>query len=204
MQVLSAIDEQLNVLTFSKTNFTLIPKKCALLAYKKYAQEEPEQMFNYLLNQSRSGGFQNKLFKAFVSEIENELPFFIFKNKKQILVNSILDPNLNIFDGISKFTSKVNNQLKIKNETREIYIGGLKSSIIQPYFIGKLISIKSNNLSLKKKVVDYTFNFIKLKDVNPGDTVSVKHYRAYPHYQMGAMTHINRARLLLISQLKQT
>ena len=200
--MLNIIDDELNVLLFSKINFTLIPKKAAINAFKKCFLKDEKSMFDYLVSNSRSGGFQNKLFKEFVSSMEEELPFCFIKNKKQFIIKSILDPNINIFDGISTFSATVSDKLKVKNLTKEIYIGGRNSSIIQPFYIGKVIYIKSDNLNITNNITDYTFNYIKLRDILPGSIVKVKHYRVYPHYQMGAMTHINRAKDLIISRLK--
>lgn len=201
----SVIEEQINILSFSKTNFTLNSKKAALNSYLNVYRKNPQLIFNSLVGRKRSGGLQNILFKEFVSEIEASLPFLIFKNKKRLLVSDLMSPVLNIFDGISKFSSTINDKLKIKNETKEFYIGGRLGAIAQPYYIGRIISITDDKgIDLISNVEDYTFNFIKMKSLSVGQMVNVIHYRTYPHYQMGAMTYINRARQLLIEQLKLT
>ena len=42
-----------------------------------------------------------------------------------------------------------------------------------------------------------------MKNVKPGTEVSVSHLRIPPHYQMGAMVYINRARKIIIDHFEK-
>src|SRR5208282_1472945 len=102
-------------------------------------------------------------------------------------VESLLDDNIKIFDGISIFTGIVTDKLEVKNGTTEYYIGGRKASYTKPFYIGKLLSIvdSQSSESLMDNVVEYSFSKIKLQNIQPGGEVIVTHLRIPPHYQMG-------------------
>lgn len=198
------INSQKNVVEFSSSNLMLKQKLLAYQAIYNLLDQFPTEMTNYLLNDSRSGGFQHKIFQEYVMLLEKSLPFIVKIKKTSHKIESLLDVNLSIFDGISNFNSIINDKLIIKNNTSEFYIGGRKASYAKPYYIGKLLSItdKKNNESLNHNIVDYSFSKIKMKDVKPGTEVQVTHLRVPPHYQMGAMVYINRARKLIVDQTK--
>lgn len=198
------INSQKNVVEFSSSNLMLKQKLLAYQAIYNLLDQFPTEMTNYLLNDSRSGGFQHKIFQEYVMLLEKSLPFFVKIKKTSHKIESLLDVNLSIFDGISNFNSIINDKLIIKNNTSEFYIGGRKASYAKPYYIGKLLSVtdKKNNESLNHNIVDYSFSKIKMKDVKPGTEVQVTHLRVPPHYQMGAMVYINRARKLIVDQTK--
>lgn len=134
--------------------------------------------------------------------MEQELPFSFIKNKKQFIITSLLDKNLGLFDGISTFNSIVSDKLIIKNETEDIYIGGRNGVCKKPFYIGKLIDVEVNGNSIMNNVKSYSFTKIQLANVIPGTIATITHMRTPPHFQMGGMAYINRARKEILKGLK--
>ena len=198
------IETQSNQLSFSKNNYVVPHKLCIYNAIKELLEEFPEKMVDYLLNNSRSGGFQHKIFQKYIQLLEQSLPVVVKKNKKFITISNILDQNLSIFDGISTFESIVNNNI-INNNTKEYYIGGRKASYVKPYYIGKLIGLINNDTkqSILHLVKQYSFNKILVSGIDNDTNVTVTHLRIPPHYQMGAMVHVNRIRKLIIDEAQK-
>lgn len=196
------IDCQKNSLYYGNSTFTLKLKYLCYEAFSNILNKYPKKMTNYLLENSRSGGFQCKIFQEYSKLLELEMPFSIKKNHNHHMIESLLDKNLTLFDGISSFEEIVSDKLEIKNNTDEFYIGGRKGSISKPYFIGKLLNISDKNSKaiLLDKVIEYNFSKIYLKDVKPGTEVIVTHLRAPPHYQMGGMAYINKIRKNIIDE----
>jgi hypothetical protein len=88
--------------------------------------------------------------------------------------------------------------------TTELYIGGRKGSYCRNFYIGKLLDVVDidRNVSIMNSVDDYNFFSINMKnDIKPGTKVYVKHLRVPPHYQMGALVHINRARKSIVDRV---
>lgn len=166
-------------------------------AFSDIIDQYPEQMVDYFFNKKKQG-LQHKIFQQFVLLLEQSIPFSYIKNKTQYTVNSLLDPNLSIFDGISNFSSKINNN-KIKNETKELYIGGRNGFYSRPYYIGKLLDITHNSNSILNKVIEYGFSEIKIKEENL--PVKITHLRIVPHYQLGGMLYLNRLKTKIQKQL---
>ena len=189
---LEKIEEQINILSF-KNNFTTIHKISCLEAFRNLLNRYPEKFLAYL-NNSRSGGFQSKIFQEYISILEKKLPIDYTKNKKYFVANSITD--FDLFDGVSVFDAVVSEKLTIKNNTKEFYIGGRNGAISAPYYIGKLLNVISTH-SILDKVESYSFSQIKLKDVLPNTNVKVMHLRIPPHYQMGGMVYVNNVRKLI-------
>jgi len=200
------IESQSNSIHYSSSDFTLKHKLLVYKAFNNILFKYPEEMVDYLIYSSRSGGFQHKIFQEYIFLLEKELPIIYKKNGKVYRIESLLDDNLDLFQGISTFTAIVNENLEIKNHTEEFYIGGRKGSIAKPYYIGKLLSITDNKN--QKPIIDlvkeYSFSKIKLKDVPPGLDVTVSHLRIPPHYQMGGMVYINRIRKKIVDKAKLT
>lgn len=198
-----AMEFQSNNLAYSSSNFTLKHKLLCYQAFSNILDIFPEEMVGYLLNNTRSGGFQSKVFQEYIKLLEASFPFSFKKNNKMYKVESLLDDNLSLFDGISKFSGIINEKCQIKNATTEFYIGGRAASYTKPYYIGKLLNVvdKKTNLSLMNKVMEYGFSRIKLKDVVPGEEVTVTHLRVVPHYQMGGMVYVNRIRKKIIDRV---
>lgn len=201
--LLKTIDELISVIPYTSHDFTAHSKIIAYKAIKNLLIKD-SGMFDYLINSSRKGGFQNKIFQEYIRLIENSFPFQIKKKNKSIVIDSLLDENLCLFDGISKFKAKVLSNLTIKNNTEEFYIGSKSGYYSQPYYIGKLLSIlDENNNSLMNKVKEYSFSKIKLENIEPNINVTVIHLRVPPHYQIGGMSYINRARKDIIENVKK-
>lgn len=193
---------QRDSLNYNSSNFTLKHKVLVYNAFNNLLDLFPKEMSEYLSgsDKSKHNGFQHKVFQAYISLLENEIPFTYKKANKTYKVESLLDTNL--FDGISKFESIVTDKHEIKNETKEFYIGGRKAAYSKPYYIGKLLSIVDmNNYSLMNNVTNYSFSRIKLTDVEPGAKVIVTHLRIPPHYQMGGMVYVNRIRKKIVDHV---
>lgn len=203
-EISNIIQDKINELQFCKQTFTSHHKILSLQAFNNLLNKFPTEMTDYLKNDSRSGGFQAKLFQEYISLLENSLPFSISKNKKPYIIKTLLDQNLSLFDGISIFKSEISDKLEIKNNTKEFYVGGRKGSLAKPYYIGKLLNIMdSKNNTLLINVLEYNFSKIKLYNVLPKTEVTVVHLRIPPHYQMGGMVYINRARKQIIENIKK-
>lgn len=198
------IESQKNILSFNNINLLQKQKMLAYQSISNLLDKYPDQMIDYLLNNSRTGGFQHKLFQEYIFLLEKSLPIFIQLKNKQYKIESLLDANLSLFEGISNFESIVNDKMIIKNNTSEFYIGGRKATYAKPFYIGKLLFVidKKTNKSLNENIAEYSFSKIKMKNIKPGTEVSVSHLRIPPHYQMGGMVYINRARKIIIDQVK--
>lgn len=200
-----AISSQRRTLGYNSSGFTINHKTCTLQAFENLIRKFPAEMVSYLLEESRSGGFQHKIFQEYIKLLEESLPISFKKNNKIYRVDSLLDENINLFDGISTFEASITDKLDIKNGTKEFYIGGRKAVYTKPFYIGKLLNVveKHSKKSLIDYVKEYSFSKIKMKDVTPGIEVVVTHLRVPPHYQMGGMVYINRARKKIVERAKQ-
>jgi hypothetical protein len=200
----SIIETQHNNVPYSSSEFTAKHKMFCYQAFDNLLKKHPLEMVEYLLNSSRSGGFQHKVFQEYIRLLEESLPLIFKKNKKMYKVESLLDENLSLFDGISYFNGMVMDNGIIKNGTKEFYIGGRKAQVTKPYYIGKLLSIMEDKSkkSLMNHVVEYSFSLIKTRDIVPGTLVSVAHLRIPPHYQMGGMVYVNRTRKKIIDRAR--
>lgn len=187
---------------YTSNDYTIKHKQLVYQAFDALLKQFPQEMVSYLLEGSRSGGFQHKIFQEYVKLLEASLPFFIKKGNKRYRVDSLLSEYLCVFNGISTFDSKITDNLDVKNETKEFYIGGRKASCARPYYIGKLLNIvhRETKESLLHLVKDYTFSRIRLHDVEPQTPVIVTHLRIPPHYQMGGMVYVNRVRKKIVDR----
>jgi hypothetical protein len=181
-------------LSFVSCNYTVQQKILMCQSFIEVLEEYPDEMSQYLIKGVRGSALQNKIFKKYLSLLENSLPFTYTKGKDKYVINSITDKNLNIFIDTQEFEQFVNSHFKIKNNTQEIYIGGRKASYVKPYYIGKLLDVIDikRQTSILNKVDDYTFSYVKINDVAPGTKVKVVHLAIPPHYQMGPMVYLNR------------
>jgi len=200
------IEYQRNNAPYSSAESTLKHKVLIYTAFDNFLQKYPIEMTDYLLSDSSSGysGFQHKIFQEYIRLLEDALPIIFKKNKIIYKIESLLDENLTLFDGISTFDGMVTDKSVIKNGTTEFYIGGRKGAITKPYYIGKLLNIidKKTKEVLLDKVVEYTFSLIKVRDIVPGTEVVVTHLRVPPHYQMGGMAYVNRIRKKIVERAK--
>jgi len=199
------IETQSNNAAYSSSSATVKHKQCVYQAFSNLLDRFPEEMVAYILNSTNNHmGFQHKIFQEYVSLMEASLPFVVFKNKKPIKIDNIMDANLGIFDDISIFEGIVNDKLIIKNETKELYIGNRKSVYTKPYYIGKLLNVieRDTKKPLLSNVKEYSFSKIHMSDVKPGTLVTVTHLRVPPHYQMGGMTYVNRIRKKIVERAR--
>ena len=199
----TTIDTLSKELSFSSSNFTTHHKLLVYQAFNNLLNKFPEEMENYLLNESRTGGFQHKAFQEYIRLLEDSFPFSIRKNKKFYTINNLLDENLCLFEGASSFEAIVNDKGIIPNNTKEFYFGGRKATYAKPYYMGKLLNVVEavTKQPLMHLVEEYTFNKIKIKDIVPGTNVIVTHLRIPPHYEMGGMVYVNRIRKKIVEEI---
>lgn len=195
-----------NTVPYNSSNFTVLHKNLVFKAFYNLLDKYPDELSNYLMPDKKvsHNGFQHKIFQEYIRLLENSIPFSFKKQNKIFHVKSLLDENLNIFSGISDFTSIVDEKLEIKNNTEEFYIGGRKATYSKPYYIGKLLNVINleTNTPILDLVQEYSFLKIKLKDIKPYTKVHVTHLMIPPHYQMGGMVYVNRIRKQIINELK--
>ncbi len=136
--------------------------------------------------------------------VENELPFTIVKNGQQCEIESLLDPHLDLFLGVSEFETEVRENGIIQNCTKETYIGGRQMKDFGPCFIGLLVALKAVNsgASLMGRVRYYTFSQIRT-DLPPEMSVKVTHYRIPSHYEMNGLVPLQRIRRKIVDSVYQ-
>jgi hypothetical protein len=196
------IDSQISHISYSSSDFTIKHKQCVYQAFGSILSRQPEEMVAYLLEGSRSGGFQHKVFQEYIRLLEESMPFSVKKGNKRYRIDNLLSEHLSIFSGISVFSGVITDRLDIKNGTTEYYIGGRKGSYTEPYYIGKLLSVLHTETKepLLHLVKEYSFSRIKFRDMDPGTPVTVTHLRIPPHYQMGGMVYVNRVRKKIVER----
>lgn len=195
------IESQSNSLYYSSSNATLIHYLKMYEAFGVLLDRQPKEMISYLINLHKNEGLQHKIFQEYISLLEKSLPFGFKKGGENYKIISLLDENLCLFDGISNFSTVVNEKKEIKNGTTEFYIGGRSSSYSKPYYMGKLLSLITNDgISIMDDVLEYSFSKIKLKNTLPGTKVQVSHLRIPPHYQMGGMNYLNKTRKKIVDK----
>jgi len=197
--LLSVIDNQQKSLRFNR-ECTLLHKSLMYDAYRKMINLYPEIMVSYLVHLNRQG-LQHKIFQEYVRLLEQNLPYSYIRNNEKIVITSLLDKSLCVFDGVSEFSATVDETSEIKNGTKEMYVGGRTGFYYKPYFIGKILDIKDqHDCSILDQLQEYSFSKIKLKPEVRG-TVSVKHLRISPHYQMGGLVYLNRIRRKIVDSV---
>jgi len=196
------IDSQISHVAYTGSDFTIKHKQLVYQSFSNLLQRQPEEMVGYLLDGTRSGGFQHKVFQEYIKLLEESLPFFIKKGNKRYRIDNLLSEYLCIFSGISTFSGIIGNNLAVKNGTIEYYIGGRKASYTKPYYIGKLLNVlhAETKESLLHLVKEYSFSRIKFQDIQPSTPVTITHLRVPPHYQMGGMVYVNRARKKIVER----
>lgn len=179
-------------------------KKLKILCLEMFEQEinqNPEKIFNYLIA-GGYGSFQHDLLFSYFKIIEENLPISYIKNKENIIINNIYDPRLNFFSNISKFSARLNSNLELKNNSPEIYVGGVKATVIKNHFIGKLISVKTDGKDIMNLITKKSFHNIYFKDLKPGINVDIEHLSILPHYGIGALGIINKIKNQIKLQLQ--
>lgn len=200
------ISDQKTALAYRSNDSTLLLKQLMYTAYQNIIVRQPEEMLAYLVHQTRNGGLQHKIFQEFIRLLEANLPFTYTKNGKTKEIKTLLHPSLCIFQGESVFDSVVESDHRIDNKTQEIYVGSRKGFYCRPYYLGKLLDVSDcSGQSLMSSVEEYTFfKIIMKKDIPAGKEVKVRHLRVPPHYQMGAMVHLNRIRRTIVDKVYLT
>jgi len=161
-------------------------------------------MVSYLVFGKKNSSLQSKLFQEYINVLEGKLPFTYKKGTNIIKIDSLLDENLSIFDGISTFETIVNSKFEIKNQTKEFYIGGRTGFHSKPFYIGKVLGITTDSgESIFSDIKEYSFLKILMKSTLPGTKVTVSHLRVPPHYQMGGMAHLNRIRKNIVDSINK-
>lgn len=196
----SLINNHINNLHYTSVSSTLKQKFFIYQAFLNLNKKYPKEFYEYLHSSKRGYSMLSKIFQEYVRVLEGSFPFSYIKNKKPLIADSISNKDFNPFSGESEFISNIKDNI-IKNETKEYYIGSRESYYCKPFYIGKLISIinLNDNRSLLNDVEEYTFNFIKINHKNA--PVKVKHLRIPAHYQMGILSHINRIKKKISTEL---
>lgn len=199
------IEEQVNIAHYTGFDYTRVQFLAMYQAFQDIIILYPKPMVEYLINSKRGGSLQCKIYQHFVKLIEKHLPITVKKNNTQLHISSLLDSNLNLFDGISYFDTTVLEKGIVKNATTEFYIGGRTSTYVKPFYIGYLLDIinKQSGLSILSDVRAYSFTKIFLETTKSNTPVSVSHLRIPPHYQMGGMTYLNRAKKKISEKIPQ-
>lgn len=199
------IQTQMKRIQDNESSVRALQKVLMYRTYSNMLERYPEDMVSYLVHMKHSGSspIQSRIFQEYIRQVENHLPFSIFKGGKEIEIYSLQDPTLNLFLGISEFEAVIRDDLIIPNNTKEIYIGGRKLKNYGPCFIGMVIDITDmkSGESIKDKMDSYTFVKILMKDVEPGTKVNVKHFRTHSHYEMGGLVHLQRLRRKIVDSV---
>jgi hypothetical protein len=182
-----------------------IKKQMMYQAYYNMFHQSPEEMISYLAHQKVESDLpiQCQIFQEFVRLVENSLPFNIHKFGRTIEVYSLLDPYLDLFLGMSTFTSAVRPSGLVPNNTTETYVGGREKKNHGPCFIGLLCDAKVDGRSIMDKVEHYTFSHLKLWNVAPGTKVEVTHMRMPSHYEMNGLVQLQRIRRRIVDSVYQ-
>ena len=198
------IESQIAVLKYKCNDSTFLNKLCMYNAYKNIIQRYPDEMISYLVLLNRNIKIQHKIFQEFVRILETKIPFSFTKKGVQYTVNSLLDKNLCVFDGISEFDASVDENFEIDNGIKDLYVGGRKGSYCRPFYIGKMLEITDieTGMNLMHSIKEHTFTKIIMNnDVRPYTRVHIKCLKTPPHYQMGAMVHLNRIRRAIVDRI---
>jgi hypothetical protein len=184
----------------------VIKKVLMYQAYKNMLERYPEDMIRYLAHRKSIGEMpiQSQIFQEFVRLINNAMPFTIRKFGWDIEIYSLLDPNLDLFSGISEYETKVADGGIVPNRTEENYIGGREFHDHGPCFIGWLCELVDHNGdSLMDNVIRYTFSHIRLRGIRSGTKVKVTHMRIPSHYEMNGMVQLQRIRRRIVDSVYQ-
>lgn len=178
---------------------TIKPQKLFILdAFDNLIDSHPNEMAMYLSKErSYPDSFIHTVFMNYVNVVELALPCEINNE----LVLSLLDPKLKLFRCKSVYTEKIIDGF-VKNSTKETYIGGRNHKFYGPNFIGKLLDIKHNDISIMDHVTKFGFNGIHINGFE-GETVEVEHLSLLPHYDLGPFVHIKNVRTAIIRLIER-
>ena len=171
-------------------------------AFQSLLEHDPAGMISYLIHGKSLGErpIQSLIFQKYIQLVENQLPFIIDGEDGEDEVYSLLDPNLNLFLGMSEYQAHVRESGFVANNTHEIFVG---SKCNGPCFIGLLCDITDEDgKSLLSEVDYYTFSSIKMKNTVPQNTlVTVVHFRIPPHYEMYSLVNLQRVRRKVVDSI---
>ncbi len=203
--LLETIEEELNRVHYVSYTATIVHKISVCQAFANVTKRMPQEMVSYLVLGKKNSSLQSKLFQEYIAVLESKLPFTYKRGTNVIKVDSLLDENLSIFDGISSFETTVNPKREIKNLTKEFYIGGRTGFHSKPFYMGKILDVISTDSgeSLVPDIKEYSFLRILMGKTSPGTKVTVSHLRVPPHYQMGGMAHLNRIRKNIVDSINK-
>ena len=180
----------------------VVKKYLMYKAFDGLLSQDPAGMINYLIH-GRSLGerpIQSLIFQKYVQLLENKLPFTTMSEDGKCEIYSLIDPNLNLFLGMSEYYAHVRESGFVSNNTHEIFVGVKCNG---PCFIGMLCDITDEHgKSLLSEVEYYTFSNIKLKSSVPKNTlVKVLHFRMPPHYEMYSLVNLQRVRRKIVDSI---
>lgn len=200
--IYSVIKSQINKIKKNE-NLTSLQKCTMYAAFVEILKEFPDEMIGYLANQQRTSfPIQARIFQKYTDFLEKELPFQL-KSMKGITTEilDLLDPELGLFTGISKFSATIQNG-KIPNLTKEEYVGKHTYKNYGPCYFGRLIDILNNGKSLKSLVKNYSFSEINLIDSScDGTIVEVVHFRIPSHYEVGHLTFLQHIKKTITARV---
>jgi hypothetical protein len=180
----------------------VIKKYLMYEAFQLLLEQDPAGMISYLIRGKSLGErpIQSLIFQKYVQLLENKLPFVVEGEDGEEEIYSLLDPNLNLFLGMSEYQAHIRESGFVANNTHEIFLG---SKCNGPCFIGLLCNITDENgNSLLSEVEYYTFSSIKMKSSVPQNTlVTVVHFRIPPHYEMYSLVNLQRVRRKIVDSI---
>jgi len=194
--------QQQKILCHTTTPATFLQKNLMYQAFINVLDKLPYEMTMYLGHQKNVSKLplQCQIFQEYSDLIFNHLPFSIIKGKNRYDIVDPCDPRLSLFLGISKYSATVQENGIIPNKTLESYTGGKQVKDYGPCFIGKLISVSSNDIDCTEQVEYYTFNEIKTA-LAKGSQVQVKHFRIASHYEMHSLVFLQRIRRAVVDKV---
>lgn len=172
-----------------------IKRLTMLKAYKELLHEDSIMILSYLNGKKlKEQATQTIIWQRYVKLIENQLPFTFNGNT----IYSLLDKDLDLFVGTSEYEGIVNKNGNIPNGTYQFFNK-------QKCFIGYLIDVidVETNKSLLDQVLYYQFQNIYTK-LPKHKRVRVIQLDMVPHFSMKGMLHLQRARNLVVKNLRLT
>lgn len=185
-----------SMLEWNSSPFTIPHKKAIYDTFLMFLETEENDFLRYL-NCDGKPGYGSEIFQIYTEILNLSLPITYTKNKKEIVINSLMDKELGLFDGISEFTARSKDGL-IRNNTQEVYVSK-HGAVGAPFYIGKLLSLtNAEGESILDKVTHYGFGYI-WANISDQD-VYVKHLRIPPSYQKAGMAHISACKKKISSK----
>lgn len=177
-------------------------KQLMYQAFEDLLEEDPASMISYLIHGKSIGErpIQSQIFQKYIWLIENKLPLELIGKNGKVEFLSLLDPELELFLGISEYNAFVRESGIVPNNTHEVFVGAKCNG---PCFIGYLCDVlDKNNKSLLSEVEYYTFSNLKMKSTIPQETMlKIIHFRMPPHYEMFSLVLLQRTKTKIINSI---